>query len=349
MKFSICIPNFNYEKYLGQTIQSVLDQTGDGFEFEIVIADNASTDGSVAVVESFADPRIKLKINRCNVGFARNLDKAAQMATGDVLIMLSSDDLMRPDALATYTAIYQHLPPPERDHTILCSSWDVIDSDGSITGYTGPNWRVWHAAERIESAAFLEGRSILKMRGDELLRRCLLTMTNPFNFCTVAYPRALYQAVEGYGGGRFINPDKWFNWRLLSMGDGAIFVDRALFAYRWHANNQTAQQRVSGALKYLMDEYASTFEISHDVLEKLSLSRAEIERAFIKYDIARHGLAELAKVGWHQARRILAFGRAAYPRHTRRSANVWLLSALLALGPLAKPVAKLGARWRKSV
>ena len=96
MKFSICIPNYNYGRYLGRTIQSVLDQQG--ADFELLVSDNASPDNSVDVVQSFADPSHRLQINACNVGFAGNLDKAAGMASNELMIMLSSDDLMRPGA-----------------------------------------------------------------------------------------------------------------------------------------------------------------------------------------------------------------------------------------------------------
>ncbi len=93
MKISVCIPNYNYERYLGRTIQSILDQHDP--DVEILVSDNASTDGSAALVESFNDPRIHLHVNACNVGFAGNLDRSARMASGELMIMLSSDDLMR--------------------------------------------------------------------------------------------------------------------------------------------------------------------------------------------------------------------------------------------------------------
>ena len=59
--FSICIPNYNYAQYIGQTIESVLNQTYQNFE--IIVVDNASTDNSVEVVKAFIDPRIKLYKN----------------------------------------------------------------------------------------------------------------------------------------------------------------------------------------------------------------------------------------------------------------------------------------------
>src|SRR5579871_6005385 len=117
-RYSICIPNYNYERYLGRTIQSVLDQSCP--ELEIVVSDNASTDKSVDLVRGFGDPRIRLNINRCNVGFAGNLDRAAKMARGGRLILLSSDDLMRPEALATYDKLFAALGSAG-DRAVVCA------------------------------------------------------------------------------------------------------------------------------------------------------------------------------------------------------------------------------------
>src|SRR5215469_7128477 len=141
MKFSVCIPNYNYERYLGRTIQSALDQQGG--ELEVVVSDNASTDRSVEIVQGFADPRIRLSVNRCNVGFAGNLDRAARMANGDWMLMLSSDDLMRQGALATYRARFEKLGP-SAEKAIATSDMEVIDSDDRLNGHVGlPKNEVW--------------------------------------------------------------------------------------------------------------------------------------------------------------------------------------------------------------
>src|SRR4051812_13944513 len=58
---SVMIPNFNYGRYIGETIESVLAQElGRDAELEIVVCDNASTDDSVSVVRGYRDPRIRL-------------------------------------------------------------------------------------------------------------------------------------------------------------------------------------------------------------------------------------------------------------------------------------------------
>jgi len=134
MKFSICIPNYNYERYLGRTLASVLAERDE--DLEVVVADNALTDASVAVVEACGDPRVRVRVNRCNVGFAGNLDRAAGMARGEVLIMLSSDDLMRPGALAVYRAL---LARGGAERSVVSATVDVIDPDDRVTGRIGPD------------------------------------------------------------------------------------------------------------------------------------------------------------------------------------------------------------------
>ena len=331
MKFSVCIPNYNYERFLGRTIQSVLDQAG--VEFEIVVSDNASTDRSLDIVRGFGDSRIRWQVNRCNVGFAGNLDRAARMATGDWLVMLSSDDLMRPGALAAYRGLFERLGPAAAT-TIVTSTMDVIDAEDRTIGRVGlPGNGVWNENDRAADLEEIAGGPVYRIEAGELLRRCLLTMQNPFQFAATAYPRSLYEAVEGYGGGRQMNPDKWFHWKLLAKAGAALFVDRPLFAYRWHASNQTAQQAGTGALKYLVNEYVSTFELDKTVLQGLRLDRVDLERAFVEHDIGRHGLAVLAKGRRLEARRIYDFGRAAYPRHARKNWKVRILGNVAAIGP----------------
>ncbi|MBD5364212.1 MAG: glycosyltransferase, partial [Bacteroides sp.] len=57
-KISVCIPMFNASRYLRECIDSILAQTFT--DFELLIADDGSTDNSVEIVESYTDPRIRL-------------------------------------------------------------------------------------------------------------------------------------------------------------------------------------------------------------------------------------------------------------------------------------------------
>ena len=336
MKFSICIPNYNYRRYIGETIRSALDQLA---EVEVLVADNASTDDSVAVVESIVDARVHLRCNSWNVGFAGNLDRACEGATGDRMILLSSDDLAGPQALASYSKLAQKLGS-DADRAVFCSTTNVVDSAGHVTGSQGYDLRLWADAKEHAELSTAVGMRVLWVPARALLARSLAHLRNPFNFAATCYPRALYNAVEGYGAGALMNPDKAFAWKLLSVAKDVYFIDEPLFSYRVHDANQTSQQRQSGALKHLLDQYRSTFDTAPQVLDSAGMTREDLAKAFIEHDIALRGLKAVAEGERHLARRHFDFGRAAYPELTARSRRVLMLRIALALGPLGTAIAR---------
>lgn len=93
---TVIIPTFNREKYIGETIQSVLDQTLN--DFEIIIIDDGSTDGTKAVVCSFSDDRIHY-IYQSNRGRSAARNHALNIARGRYITFLDSDDVYLPKKL----------------------------------------------------------------------------------------------------------------------------------------------------------------------------------------------------------------------------------------------------------
>ncbi len=336
IRFSICIPNYNYAHYLDKTFETIFALTE--AQFEVVMADNCSTDRSVEYVLGLNDPRVRVRVNGCNVGFARNLDQAGRLATGTHMIMLSSDDEIRDDALKTYREILEQVSDPEQ--VIICSKMNQIDPESHVTGTVEPSYQPYAAHYRDEALSEVVGCDVYRAPASDILAHSLRHMNNPMPFASTCYPRSLYESLEGYGGGRMINPDKWFHWRLLSVAKDVVYVDAPLFNYRWHPTNQTAQQAASGALKFMTDEYASTLEVSGDMLACASVSREELKEAFIEYDVGRHGLATLAKGNAVKAKRICYFGKAVYPDAFNRNKKCQSLVALLAMGPVGRMAAK---------
>jgi glycosyltransferase involved in cell wall biosynthesis len=94
-KLSFIVLSYNYADLIGQSIRSILAQTVQ--DFEIVVVDDASTDGSSDVVRSFADSRIILLINERNVGGAASYNRAVEVAHGEYLVNLDADDWIAPN------------------------------------------------------------------------------------------------------------------------------------------------------------------------------------------------------------------------------------------------------------
>jgi glycosyltransferase involved in cell wall biosynthesis len=98
---SVLMTAFNRERYIGAAIESVLAQTFD--DFELVIVDDASKDGTLDVARRYAarDARIRIAVNETNLGDYPNRNHAASIARGRFLKYHDSDDIMYPHCLAT--------------------------------------------------------------------------------------------------------------------------------------------------------------------------------------------------------------------------------------------------------
>ena len=97
---SVLVTAYNREVYIAEALESVLAQTmGD---FEVIVSDDHSTDGTVRIVEEFArrDPRVRLSVNPRNLGDYGNRRRVASLARGRFLKYHDSDDVMYPHCLA---------------------------------------------------------------------------------------------------------------------------------------------------------------------------------------------------------------------------------------------------------
>jgi GNAT superfamily N-acetyltransferase len=106
------------------------------------------------------------------------------------------------------------------------------------------------------------------------------------------------------------------------------------------------EKSTPGALKYLVDEYATVLEADTELLRRAGVGRIDLERAFIERDVVRHGAATLARGDSVRARRIVAFGRAVLPHLLEEVPLGHGLRILLALGPFGGWIARLAMRWR---
>lgn len=127
---SVIMPVKNGARYIAEAIGSALGQ-GDAV-VQLIVVDDASTDGTVAVVETLADPRIVVAPNRSR-GLPAGRNTGAALATGDWLLFLDSDDRLRPGALAALIAGGAAHP----DAAVVYGDYDRIDAAGRPIGARG--------------------------------------------------------------------------------------------------------------------------------------------------------------------------------------------------------------------
>lgn len=122
---SVVVGVFNKERYVGACLQSVLAQTY--ARFELIVVDDASTDGSVAVVRRINDPRIRLVVRNQNSGLpAIPRNQGIRAATGNFLAFLDGDDLWMPDKLKKQLAYLDAHP----DYPLVHAACMVMDGEG---------------------------------------------------------------------------------------------------------------------------------------------------------------------------------------------------------------------------
>jgi glycosyltransferase involved in cell wall biosynthesis len=91
---SVCIPTWNAAARLGATLASVLAQQHAALD--VVVCDDASTDATLAVARSIADPRLRVVANDQRAGLAGNWNRALAQARGDYVCLFGQDDLAGP-------------------------------------------------------------------------------------------------------------------------------------------------------------------------------------------------------------------------------------------------------------
>lgn len=126
---SIVMPNYNGEKFLAETIESVLAQTYP--DWELLITDDCSADGSVALIREYAekDGRIKLFAQEKNGGAAAARNHSLREARGKWIAFLDSDDVWKPEKLERQLAFMQ-----ENGYAFSCTKYEHIDENSEPLG-----------------------------------------------------------------------------------------------------------------------------------------------------------------------------------------------------------------------
>jgi glycosyltransferase involved in cell wall biosynthesis len=129
---SFVVPAYNTEKFLADCVDSILKQEGN-YDFEIVIVDDASTDGTEKVARSYTDKRIRYIRHATNQGAFVTINEAFENARGKFIARIDSDDRYRPNFLALTLPILQQNP----EVGMVYGDIAMIDANGTIMTHGG--------------------------------------------------------------------------------------------------------------------------------------------------------------------------------------------------------------------
>ena len=223
---SVALCTFRGEPYLAAQVDSILAQTRP--PQELVVFDDASPDGTWALLDSFA-PRIRaagirlvMHRNAVNVGYIANFEQALRATTGDVVFLCDQDDIWHPTKIERFAAEFEQRP----DLLMLHSDARLVNSQGESMDCS-----LFEAFEvtREELTAVHAGDMF-----EVLLRRNIVTGA------TMAVRRAVF-------ADDFIVPEGWIHDEWLAMvatSKGRVdCLELHSIDYRQHGNNQIGARR----------------------------------------------------------------------------------------------------------
>jgi len=123
VEISVVIPSLNSGRYIGEAVQSAVDQRP--MPHEVIVQDGGSTDGTLEVLREFG-PAVRVR-SEPDEGQADALNRAIERTTGNVVLWLNADDLLIAGAFAAVTAAYQENP----DADFVYGDFEVVDGEGS--------------------------------------------------------------------------------------------------------------------------------------------------------------------------------------------------------------------------
>lgn len=210
---TIISPVYNVEKYLRQTIECVLAQTYTNWEY--VMVDDGSSDSSWSIMQEYAakDHRIKIKHTE-NHGPAIARNYALEMATGDYVCFLDSDDYYFPTALETMVNNLEG--HPETDITGI--SHCQIDEEGNLSMMEHTEKKAYYNNEEA-MALFLEERIV------------------DLFIWTKMYRMSLFREHEIHFEPIRSEEDFIINYLLFKYSRGYVHQDIALYRYSFRANS----------------------------------------------------------------------------------------------------------------
>jgi glycosyltransferase involved in cell wall biosynthesis len=129
---SIGMPVYNGEKYIGQALDSLLAQ--DYENFELIISDNASTDGTQEICDEYAmrDKRVRYYRNQQNMGAIWNFDRVFELSNGEYFMWAAADDLWHPTFISRCLSVIEEDPSV----VLVYPRTMLIDSRGCSLGLT---------------------------------------------------------------------------------------------------------------------------------------------------------------------------------------------------------------------
>lgn len=221
-KVSICIPTYNSEKFLPETINSILNQTYENIE--IFVVDNKSSDNTVEIAMKLLSqyPNAEVIVNEVNLGGEGNANKCIQIARGDLIAIYHSDDVYHKD--------------------IVKDSVELFLSKG-VAAVSAMGIRIDDTSNSLNKD-FQLPKELLSLNkkayGFDELYQCVLTYGNTFLICpSVMISRKTINAIGSFDFPTFRSSSDVGLWLKAASYSKFGIVNKKRISYRVHEGQGT--------------------------------------------------------------------------------------------------------------
>ena len=221
MKVSVCIPVYNGEHLLARAVDSALNQ---GEDLEVILVDDASTDGTAEICRKYAetDSRIVYLRNDHSRGASGSRNRAVEQARGQYVAFLDADDMWAPGKLKKQLALLENT-----GSVLCCSARELMKDDGTLTG------RVIHVPNKITYRKLLRGNTI--NCSSVVVRRNV----------ALEFPMEHEDSHEDY-----------ITWlKILKKYGPAVGIDEPLLKYRLSAQGKSGSKLKSAGMTFKVYRY----------------------------------------------------------------------------------------------
>lgn len=277
--FSVIIPLYNKASYVDKTIRSILGQTFT--DYELIIIDNGSTDGSSEIVAAFSDSRMTVYRLEENVGVSNARNKGVSLSTAPYITFLDADDWWEPTFLEEMTGLIERHP------------------DAGIYGTS--YWIIKNGRKRLAPIGVEEGFTEGEINYCRVYAK---TLCMPLTSITVVIPRTVFNETSGFNPQLKLGED-FDLWIRIALKHKVVFLNKPLsnynqdvdVTYRGTHHLHDPKEHMLWNLGYLESEEKTNLDYKQliDNLRTYNL---------VPYLLDRHyrndAQQELAKVDWTQ-------------------------------------------------
>lgn len=203
--FSVIIPLYNKAPYVAKTIESVLRQTFN--DYELIIIDNGSTDGSNEIVSKYSDPRIQIVRLDENVGVSNARNKGVALSTAPYVTFLDADDWWEP--------------------TFLEEMAGLIERHPNAGIYGSGYWIIKNGKKRLAPIGVEED---FKEGNINYCQVYAKTLCMPLTSITIAMPRKIFDESGGFKSHLKLGED-FDLWIRIALKHNVVFLNKPLSNY----------------------------------------------------------------------------------------------------------------------